>query len=365
MFWLRVGSFNGLDQTKPGGFWRRCLGGDIPGQHVLARVAAGICLDDLRELLWQHYDKRKRNKSLRPAWKGLFVLIFDGHECGATYRRCWPGALKRKVKTQDGEREQYYYRFVTAMLIHGKGQLLLDLEPQRPGQDEIAAATRLFLRLVERYPRAFDLVAGDALYLNPDLCRLMGRHGKYFLAVLKNENRDLIVDARALFCELEPSRWDAEGTHIEAWDVDAVTTWSQLGELVRVVRTIETTTVHRQLTKKDEVQKVEWMWATSLPTRQADTRGVVHLGHKRWTIENEGFNELVNEWEGDHIYHHDPNAIQACYLLLFLAYNIFHALLALNVKPQRRQRHTVRYFVRLIIADFYSKLSLPASAHPP
>ena len=42
-------------------------------------------------------------------------------------------------------------------------------------------------------------MAGDALYLDPRLCKLILKHNKDFIAVLKNENRDLIYhhDANA------------------------------------------------------------------------------------------------------------------------------------------------------------------------
>jgi hypothetical protein len=35
----------------------------------------------------------------------------------------------------------------------------LDLEPLREGEDEIGAAVRLLQRVLQRYPRAFDLTA--------------------------------------------------------------------------------------------------------------------------------------------------------------------------------------------------------------
>ena len=49
------------------------------------------------------------------------------------------------------------------------------------------------------------------------------------------------------------------------------------------------------------------------------------------------FNELVNGWHADHIYKHDPTAIEAFTLLAFLAYNLFHAFLACNLKLRRVQ----------------------------
>jgi hypothetical protein len=76
--------------------------------------------------------------------------------------------------------------------------------------------------------------------------------------------------------------------------------------------------------------------------------------HQRWDIENFGFNELVNGWEADHIYKHDAEAIEAFLLMAFLAYNIFHAFIGLNLKPQLRDSKPEKYWACLIAAELYS-----------
>src|SRR5438874_9779510 len=48
---------------------------------------------------------------------------------------------------------------------------------------------------------------------------------------------------------------------------------------------------------------------------QVPVARIVHLGHQRWDIENYGFNELANEWHSDHVFKHDPGAIE-CFLLV-------------------------------------------------
>ena len=80
-------------------------------------------------------------------------------------------------------------------------------------------------------------------------------------------------------------------------------------------------------------QTSDWIWATTLSPPQVPTERIVRFGHQRWDIENHGFNELVNEWHADHLFKHDPDAIECFLLVAFLAYNIFHAFLARNVKP--------------------------------
>jgi Transposase DDE domain len=84
---------------------------------------------------------------------------------------------------------------------------------------------------------------------------------------------------------------------------------------LRVVRSQESWSVKRQITKQHSLQTSDWICVTTLSPAQARTAQVVGLGHQRWDIENHGFNELVNDWDADHVYRHEPNAIE-CFLLL-------------------------------------------------
>jgi len=238
---------------------------------------------------------------------------------------------------------------------------LLDLEMQRKVEGEIAAATRLLKRLLEKAPRAFNVVAGDALYLDPTLCKLILKHNKDFIAVLKNEHRELIKDFRGLleFDDEKPVVFNYNRKQCRCHDIEGFTSWTQLDHEVRVVQSVETATVRRQRNKEQETCVTEWLWATSLSKQKANTHTVVRIGHRRWDIENQGFNELVNQWHADHIYHHDVNAITAILLLLFLAYNLFHVWVSRALKPQLREKHSAMHFARLITAEFYNNLLHP------
>lgn len=362
---VRLGSLNGIEQALGKGAgrtrWHTWMGGDLPSADRLGEVAALLEADDLRAVLYDHHTQRKRKKTLRPLPGGLRVLILDGHEMGASYLRCCKTCLSREVKHDDETRTQYYHRYVMAYLLCEGGRVLLDLELQQKGEGEIAAATRLVERLLRNCPRAFNVVAGDALYLDPALCRFILAQGKDFIAVLKNESRDLIKDLRGLldFDRSKPVTFKYNGKQCRCHDIEGFTSWTQLGHEVRVVRSEETSTVRRQRTKEEESITTEWLWATSLSKEQADTRMIVRIGHGRWEIENQGFNELVNFWHADHIYHHDPNAITAILLLLFLAYNLFHVWVGRALKPQLRDQHTALHFAKQITAEFYYALLHP------
>jgi hypothetical protein len=355
MQWARIGSLNGLVQHRSAGFWGKWLGGQLPSARTIGRVAGGLDEDYLRELLHRHYARRRRNKSVKPFIGDIRAVVFDGHESTSSYLRSCPGCLRRTITVKGDERVQYYHRYVLAMLLHRDGYILLDMEEQWAGEGEVACAIRLLRRLLSRYPRAFNVVIGDSLYLNPDFCRMLTQRGKHFMAVLKDERRDLLVDARSLFdCEVA-SHFESGTTHYQCWDIDGFTTWEQLGGPVRVIRSVETTRVRRQMTGEREESTSEWIWATDIPQQIAGTRSLIKLGHCRWLIENNGFNELVNEWHADHVYRHQPRALVVFLLLLLLACNLFHAFISLNLKPQLRAKHTKRHLAKSIAAEFYQQ----------
>lgn len=345
--------------------WREWIGGDLPSADRLGEVAALVELDEMRRVLLGFHRRRKRKKTLPPLPGGLRVLIMDAHEMWTSYRRHSKDALSRtvKVKTRNGEEErtQYYQRYVAAYLMGKTGRVLLDLEMQQPGEGEIAAAQRLLRRLLANCPRAFNVVAGDALYLDPDLCRTVLDSKKDFIAVLKNENRILLQDFRGLmkYQGREPERFSFNGKDCACHDIEGLTTWTQLGSPVRVVRSVETAKVRRQSTRETEELSSEWLWATSLSTKMAGTQSIVRIGHGRWSIENQGFNELVRDWYADHVYHLNTKAITAILLLIFLAYNLFHVWLDRGLKPALRNKHNADYFSSQLFADFYAVLAPP------
>jgi hypothetical protein len=302
------------------------------------------------------YDRLKRNKAL-PDQGGLGVAVLDGHESHASYRRHCPGCLERTLRTGQTERTQYYHRQVTLMLLPGARpgcdpvRFLLDHEPQRAGEDEVATALRLLERVIGSYPRGFDLVLADALYSTAPLFNFLLARRKHVLTVLKDDRRNLYQDANALFAAFPPAEGSFRSRKCLWWDFPGLLSWPQVHAPVRVIRSQETRTVRRQLDGKDETLTSDWIWVTTLPEQSVSTGRAVALGHQRWDIENHGFNELVNGWHADHIYRHDPNAIECFLLMAFLACNIFQAFFALNLKPQIRKGRTRAFWSRLMAAE--------------
>ncbi len=240
-------------------------------------------------------------------------------------------------------------------------RLLLDHEPQRPGEDEVATALRLLTRVLSASPRAFDLVLGDGLYAQAPCFNCLLAHRQHALVVLKDERRNLSQDIAGLFDQVVPRPGRSRACCW--WDFPDLLSWPQVKAPVRVIRSRETYSVRRQLNPQDDLLTSDWIWATTLPLPQVSTERVVCFGHQRWDIENYGFSELVNEWHSDHLFRHDPNAIECFLLVAFLAYNIFHAFFALNLTPAARNGKPQSFWARLLTAELYKEVT-PASMSP-
>ena len=112
----------------------------------------------------------------------------------------------------------------------------------------------------------------------------------------------------------------------------------------------------RQLDGEPEPQHSDWVWVTTLSKGRASTAAVVDMGHSRWTIENQGFNEMVNRWHVDHVYKHDPTAILVCWLLAMLCLNVFLAFWRRNLKPALRAVVSMLHIARLTAAELFSAI---------
>lgn len=361
MLLARLGSLHALEHTRLSGFWSSWLGAALPSADSLGRIPEQMEPGALRQILAETYRRLKRNKAVPATAGGLVALVVDGHESHASYHRHCAGCCQRIVQTAQDPRLQFFHRYVAALLLGGDFRLWLDVEPQQPGEDEIAAAVRLVSRLLDQYPRAFDVVLGDAAYTDPRLYNLVRDRGKDLLTVLKGDVPNLLADAQGLFAQQEPISLD---NRCQVWDASGFTTWPQAQAPVRVIRTHETRTVRRQLTGERELSSSEWLWVTTLSVHRAPAPVVVRLGHARWEIENQGFNEIVNRWYADHLYRHHPTAILVFTLLTLVAVNLFFAFYHRNLQLTRHQPLTPLDVARCLAGEIYHSLDLPPPRPP-
>ena len=360
MFLTRLGSLNAIEQLKGSTKLHKFLGDSLPSADSLGRIVNLIDPDTIRNVNQQVYSRLKRNKALQPPRHGLVALVIDGHESHCTYNRKCNGCLKRRITIGDKECIQQYHRNVTAHLVFRDCRLQLDAEAQLPGEDEVGCAKRLFERVVVNYPRAFDVVVVDALYAEAPFFNVVLKYNKDVIAVLKDNCPDLVKDADGLFAGQRPTHVfiNERGATIECWDAAGFTTWPKVTKPLRIVRTREKKKpIRRQLDGRMDEPITSWAWVTTLLPIRAQTESAIEIGHSRWSIENEGFNELVNQWNADHIYKHDSVAILNFWLWAMIACNIFHFFFLRNLKLALRKGKTMLHFTEEIAADLRGKLS--------
>lgn len=362
----QLGSLNAIEQAKDSGsFWKSWIGEDLPSADTIGRVFSWISCDDIHQILKSLYSKLKRNKVLMPAVGNKFALIIDGHESSCSYLRTCDKCLERVIHTDKGDRIQYYHRSVLAMLWCDGFYLPLDLEPQLPKEDEVSCAVRLLERIMINYPRAFDLILADGLYARAPFFKFVLKHGKHVIAVLKDEHRDLLKDAQGLFKSEKSTSYRYGQIEWKCQDIEHFNSWSQLGREVRVVRSLETKHLRRQNTGKIHYETSEWIWVSTISKEELPTEAFVKLGHGRWKIENNGFNELVNYWHADHVYRHTPAAIESFWLLICIAFILFHAFIGRNLKQEIRHNYTKMHWARLITAELFIGLTNIKARFPP
>jgi hypothetical protein len=364
LFWARLGSLNALETLAAVPFWKQWLGREMPSADTMGRVYGLLDAAALRQAIHSVYERLKRNKAL-PGIGGLGVAVLDGHESHASYRRCCAGCLKRTISCRDGERWQYYHRQVTLQLLAAAPpggeplRLLLDAEAQQPGEEEVATAQRLLQRVCAAYPRAFDVVLADALYATAPFVNFLLGRGKDAVIVLKDERRNLYQDVEGLWASERPQAGRYRSRDCQWWDHEGLLSWPRVKQPLRVVRSLESWRQRSQLDGQHYEQHSEWVWFTTISKKHVSTGGVVGLGHQRWDIENLGFNELVNDWHADHVYRHQPQAIENFLLTVFLVYNLFQAFVARHLKPALRKGKPKIFWARAMAAELYTAAVRP------
>ena len=329
------------------------IAGRVPSAATVGRAADSMDLDCLREILKSIYYKARRSKMIGPYY-GKYIGIIDGHEiCSSDIHRCKACSIRNVSKIEGEQKLNYYHRYTAFILAGQKFCFMLDIEPIYTGEGELTSSGRLLERVCRNYPRAFEVVAGDGLYLNGNTFNLLASHGKYAAAVLKDETRALYDEAISLSRISSPLVYEEKNTSYRVWDITISNQWDGYRDPVRAIKSEETKIVRHhaaQLEKWEYLEeKADWLWVTNLPST-VGLKNAVSICHARWQIENECFNEIVNTWNADHVYRHSQNAISAFILFLFIVLNIFNIFFARNIKD--RHISTKSFLIELVKAEF-------------
>ena len=338
---MRLGSYLDLaEQTKSRRRWRHLCGLKGPLDHeVFGYVTERLSPEDWRQNQAQVAKELKRNKAFESCKiKGLLFLRIDANEHFASFSRTCPRCCQRQVEVLDSDGKKvkvtpYYHRYVFAHLSGPKFNLVLDLEPILPGEDECAAALRLLGRLRRLYgPRFFDGITADAWYAKGPFLRALDKLGWRWIGVLKREDMDVFQEAVQLSKNQKPSqefrdaRRGRQGQLWEVKDLHFSDGYTQT-KSVQVVLSDERWTERRVRGGKQcaQPQQSRWRWVACPGLGGYPAEVIYQGGHRRWGIENQAFNELTQAYHLTHCYPHDPTSMLVQMLILIFAFTLFTA----------------------------------------
>jgi hypothetical protein len=341
--------------------------------EVISNVLDQLALDGLRHGIEDINWRAERNKAFREGSYGtLRCVALDGWEPFCSYDRHCPHCLVRKVKRKDPdtgdveEVDQYYHRYVVAMLVGPVVDVVLDIEPvlnaearRDLGEDahhegELTAAHRLIDRLHETYGTFIDAFVCDALYGNGPVLTKLDEYGYGGFIVLKKNDNEPLKEALALWQGKGPCQQiddDEKKEQVEFWDVDEINTLDTYKGQVRVIRAV--------ITHKDEVHKT-WCFAiVGKRARKVPRRTALAIIRSRWHIENTGFGQWVKYWNLGRVYRHTPNAILAVLLLWMLVFNLLQLFVYRRLRRPRRPKDPCDTIISIVAEMFRDVGAIP------
>jgi Transposase DDE domain len=352
---LRVPSLLQLQSETLRRGWQRLLRlKKAISDDTLAYVLERYKLEDLRGVLVEVNRQLKTNKQFESARiGGLLVVALDANEQFKSRCRCCPECGQRKIKItgKHGDTQEvteYYHRQVYAH-IQGPGMsVILDLESIRPGEEEAQAALRLLARMRRLYGvRFFDVVTVDAWYAKGPFILAVQKMGWGVVVVLKQERFEVYQEATALMEGQVPDRFEEAGRSVALWEVKDLKFTAVRGA-VRVVVSQERWRQGVQEGGKRRTQDMlsDWRWLATEEIAPSTGRQIRQIGHRRWGIENDGFNELTRFYHLEHCPRHEPVAIVAWLLIRVLAMNLFEVFARVHSKLMRPGKITLQELVR-------------------
>ena len=317
-FVFRLPSFQQLEAELREPALQRWIGVDHAFRDDVLRYSlSGFSLQGLEEMLVQVNRTLKRNKVFDAGrMQGRIVAALDGIEVLSSYSRCCESCLARRVMVRKNgikvEQLQYYHRAVGCQIVSSPVKSFIAIEWLQPNEGEEMAALRLLRRLPTLYgSRFFDILLLDALYAQTAVLDLAKESGWDVVISLKQNQRDLYQSAIRLFAQRPPDacyteQREGKSYQIQVWDTEGLPFSSEDPRLVRVVRSEETVigNHYRQGQRKAEQSSHEWLWITTLDPQAFPAAQVRRLGHDRWKLENNGWNDLTQNWAFKHGFLH-------------------------------------------------------------
>ena len=352
---IRAGSYLDISQQTKRRRWQHLIHWtERISDDAFYYVSERFYLEDLRQSLAQVNKTLKANKALESCKiNGLLFLSLDANEHFHSRSRCCPCCCQRQIEETDAQGKkqkviEYYHRYVFAQINGPKFNVLLDLEPIRPGEGEAEAALRLLGRIRRVYGvRFFDAITIDSWYVQGPFLTGVEKLGWQWAVVLKQERMEVFQEARALSAGQKAALEFHDETRkrqVKLWEVKDLDFSENYGRKVRVVHALEQWVEKKVVGGKkiSQPQSSDWWWMVSEGLQGYPCQVIYEAGHRRWGIENKAFNELTQFYHLEHCYHHEPLAMLAQMLILILGFVLFSAYALLHSQQVRWGRVSLK-----------------------
>ena len=295
----------------------------IPKMHGFVDGIKDLNVNDIEKININTIKKAKENKMYRNGTiDGLLVVGLDGTETFGSYKKKWNNCYNKKIKNKkiiNGEEqiiEEEYHEQVSvfARIVGKRPGILLGYEKVtskgNKGKQEYEpnVGINLIKKIKKAYGIGIDVIVGDAIYLGKKFVKEVKEEGYHGVIRLKGNNKNLIEDAEGIFKKQKAKQYNYKKKTIQYWsDI-----FEYYDTEVKVVKYSETDDKGR----KQEIYVV----STDVNMNEKTINKIIHA---RWDIENNGFHELKHQWNMNHCYIAEENAIDVIMQMIMLSYNLW------------------------------------------
>ena len=298
----------------------------VPKMHVFRDEVKELNLEELKQINKKIIIKTKENKIYRKGTiDNLVVVGIDGVETFESCKKDWKNSYKKKRKTEEykngikQEIEKEYHKPINifAKIVGMRPGLILGYEKvtseglEGKQEYEPNVAIKLIKKLKKVYGRGIDVIVGDAIYLEEKFLKEVREEGYQAVIRLKDNRKSYLNEAEGLFRLQKAKKLKIKDRTIESWS--EIIDYKEMK--VKVAKFKEKYKKGKEI-KEDTIYVV----STDLTMREETMNKIIH---ERWDIENEGFNELKNNWNMKHCYMADDKAIDIILQMIIMSYNLW------------------------------------------
>lgn len=299
----------------------------IPKAHGFIEGIKDLEVSELEKINQNIIKKAKENKIYRKGTiDNLVVVGIDGKE-------------------EIVEEEYHEQISVFARIVGKRPGVILGYEKVtsqgKEGKQEFEpnVGIKLIKKLKKIYGKGIDVIVGDAIYLRENVIEAVLEEGYQGVFRLKENNKMLLENARGLFKIRKSKKYREKGKRIEYWADE----FEYKGKKVKVVKYEE----------EEEKGKKEEIYVVSTDAKMSE-KTINKIIHGRWGIENEGFNELKNQWDMRHCYIANEKAIDVIMQMIIMSYNLWELYIYGHLKDFSKKKITKTGYIEEIKELFFA-----------